>query len=404
MRMRRLARMAAGVSVVAATLVGCGGESGNTNDKIVLGTIGTFTGPSSSSLGPVRAVLEGWVADINDAGGIDGRTVELIVKDDGGNATTALTAARELVERHRVAAIVGQVSVVADTWASVASGAGVPVIGGIPSTAANMTDPNFFPIGTSNVAQTYGKVATAAKVGDSMGDLYCAEAPVCATAASHYSEYGQLVGIDVPVVQKILATAPNYTAPCEAIKNSGVDSYMIDHATEIAVRVADACADQGVTATLIGSAGTVSTEWLDHPSTEGTLSVELAFPFFDDSTPAAKEYQDFLKRHDLGDAGGGNATFAYLGAKLFEAAMENVGDGVTTPDAVKKGLYALKDETLGGLVPQPLTFDEDAATAIRCWFLIAIEDGKFVTPQGLKTECAPQEFVDKAIAELDSGS
>ncbi|CAA9350002.1 MAG: hypothetical protein AVDCRST_MAG93-7067, partial [uncultured Chloroflexia bacterium] len=159
-----------------------------------------------------------------------------------------------------------------------------------------------------------------------------------------------------------------------------------------------------VTATLIGSAGTVSTEWLDHPSTEGTLSVELAFPFFDDSTPAAKEYQDFLKRHDLGDAGGGNATFAYLGAKLFEAAMENVGDGVTTPEAVKKGLYALKDETLGGLVPQPLTFDEDAATPIRCWFLIAIEDGKFVTPQGLKTECAPQEFVDKAIAELDSGS
>ncbi|WP_051790862.1 ABC transporter substrate-binding protein [Amycolatopsis jejuensis] len=400
MKTRRLAGVVAAGALVAGAAAGCGSGSSAAKDEIVIGNIGTYSGALSSSLGPARGVIEAWAAGVNKAGGINGRTVKLVVKDDGGNATTALTAARELISKDKVVAIVGQISVNADTWAPVAAQAGVPVIGGMTSSSSMMTDPNFFPIGTNNVAQTYGKVATAAKLGKKMGDLYCAEAPVCATAAGTYRNYAPVVGIEVPVIQKILASAPNYTAPCQAIKDAGVQSYMIDQAAQVAVRVADECAAQGVKAKVIGSAGTVSTEWLKHPSVDGTLSVETAFPFFDTSTPATKAYQQLLKDNGLGDAGGGNGTYAYLGGKLFTAAVEQIGSAAVTKESVKKGLYALKGETLGGLVPSPLTFTEGKPTHLNCWFTIAIRGGAFVTPEGLKTNCAPADLVEAAIAKL----
>jgi hypothetical protein len=46
----------------------------------------------------------------------------------------------------------------------------------------------------------------------------------------------------------------------------------------------------------------------------------------------------------------------WVGGKLFEAAAAKAKlTPDSTPEDVKKGLYALKNETLGGLAP-PLTF------------------------------------------------
>src|SRR5512143_2751745 len=74
--------------------------------------IGHLT-PRTGFLGPlgefaVQAV-DMAVAEINEAGGINGRKVELL-KEDSVNPQTASTKAERMVERDKVACIVGEIS------------------------------------------------------------------------------------------------------------------------------------------------------------------------------------------------------------------------------------------------------------------------------------------------------
>ena len=50
-------------------------------------------------------------------------------------------------------------------------------------------------------------------------------------------------------------------------------------------------------------------------------------------------------------------------------------------------LYALKDETLGGLTA-PLTFTKGKPTSLKCWFYYQVKDGKFTNPYGVSPACA----------------
>lgn len=54
--------------------------------------------------------------------------------------------------------------------------------------------------------------------------------------------------------------------------------------------------------------------------------------------------------------------------------------------AVKKGLYALKSETLEGLAP-PLTFTAGKPTFVPCYFSQQIKSGKFTSLKANKPTC-----------------
>jgi branched-chain amino acid transport system substrate-binding protein len=87
---------------------------------IKLGTLTPLTG-SGGSYGPsMRKAME-WVAqEINGAGGINGRAIQLVSEDDQTNPEAAVRAARKLIDVDRVAAIMG-------TWASAVTTAVAPL-------------------------------------------------------------------------------------------------------------------------------------------------------------------------------------------------------------------------------------------------------------------------------------
>lgn len=379
-------------STVPATSSDTGGS------EIVIGTIGTYSGPAASSVAPGLATLNAWNKDLNEKGGINGHKVRLVVKDDGGNATAALQAAKDLVSTEKVVAIVGDASLNDTTWADFISKSGVPVVGGSPQNVPFATNPDFFTVGTNYVAQSYGKLEQAKQAGSKVGSLFCAEAPVCAAISAVYNAFAPTLGLTVPVSQKVLATAPNFTGQCVALKDAGVQSYIADVGTATALSVVDQCHNLGVTARPIGSAGVITSDWLSHPGAQGARDIELAFPFFDASTPASAAYQAMLKKHNLGDGGGASATYTYLAGKLFEKAVAAAGPGQVTNASVRRGLYALKGETLGGLT-SPLTYTEGKPTLINCWFVVGIENKAFTTPQGLKPSCAADEAVNKVLVQ-----
>ena len=76
-------------------------------DPIRIGAIFSVTGPASFLGEPERNTVKMLEEDLNKAGGLLGRKLEIIVYDDESDATKAVTAVDRLLKRDRVVAIVG---------------------------------------------------------------------------------------------------------------------------------------------------------------------------------------------------------------------------------------------------------------------------------------------------------
>ena len=82
-------------------------QPGLTDDSIKIGTHQPLTGPAAASYAPISAATAAYFDYVNAEGGINGRTIEYIVKDDGYNPANTQTVVRELVLEDEVFAILG---------------------------------------------------------------------------------------------------------------------------------------------------------------------------------------------------------------------------------------------------------------------------------------------------------
>ena len=90
------------------------------SEPIKLATLTPLTG-AGGSYGPVMAkVAKAVVDEVNGAGGVLGRKVELVSEDDQTNPDAGVRAARKLIDVDKVSAIVG-------TWASAVTTAVAPL-------------------------------------------------------------------------------------------------------------------------------------------------------------------------------------------------------------------------------------------------------------------------------------
>lgn len=90
------------------TALAFGGIASAELPPIRIGVIGPITGKSSEDMG--LSIVGGarvFLADINQMGGIMGRRVELVERDDQAKPEVGVAMARELVEKEKVVAVVG---------------------------------------------------------------------------------------------------------------------------------------------------------------------------------------------------------------------------------------------------------------------------------------------------------
>ena len=74
---------------------------------IKVGAIFAVTGGAANLGGPEAKTAEMLVEKINNEGGVNGRKIELIVKDSGGKPENAISLAKQLIEEDKVLAIIG---------------------------------------------------------------------------------------------------------------------------------------------------------------------------------------------------------------------------------------------------------------------------------------------------------
>lgn len=76
-------------------------------DTVKIGLVAAMSGQSAKSGEAILRGLTIALDEINAKGGLLGKKVELLVRDDESNPAKGVLAARELVQRHKVAAIIG---------------------------------------------------------------------------------------------------------------------------------------------------------------------------------------------------------------------------------------------------------------------------------------------------------
>lgn len=81
--------------------------AGEADAQIRIGSVLSVTGPASFLGDPEEKTLQMYVERINQAGGVLGQQIQLIVYDDAGDAGAARTFATRLIEDDRVHAIIG---------------------------------------------------------------------------------------------------------------------------------------------------------------------------------------------------------------------------------------------------------------------------------------------------------
>ena len=99
--MNILVRIVSIVLAVSCALPAFAGES------IKLGAILAETGPASFLGAPEAKTLRMLVEDINAKGGINGKKIELIIKDTGADPQKAVSFAKQLIDEEKVFAIIG---------------------------------------------------------------------------------------------------------------------------------------------------------------------------------------------------------------------------------------------------------------------------------------------------------
>src|SRR5512138_1648322 len=101
------------VCVLAAT-VGCkkqeGGAAGGGNGPIVVGEVGSITGTEATFGTSSDRGIQLATKEVNAAGGIKGRQVQVIALDDEGKPEEAATAATRLIASEHVVALLGEVA------------------------------------------------------------------------------------------------------------------------------------------------------------------------------------------------------------------------------------------------------------------------------------------------------
>jgi len=76
-------------------------------DTIKIGAIFSVTGPASFLGAPEAKTVQMVIDQINSTGGINGKKLELVLKDSGGSPEKAISFAKQLIEEDKVFAILG---------------------------------------------------------------------------------------------------------------------------------------------------------------------------------------------------------------------------------------------------------------------------------------------------------
>ncbi len=332
---------------LAIFLAGCGSsdsaDTASTEEPLKIGAIVSETGTYAGLGEPETNALEMEVARINEAGGVDGRQVELIIEDDATDEAKAVAAASKLIEQDGVVAIIGSTG----TGATMAvrgdvQRANVPQVSMAGGTVVtNPVDPLVFATPWSNTIVVpftldYLKAQGIAKIGlisDSGGFGKDGQAVIAAAAPN--------AGIEIVADESFNPGDTDISAQLTKIKNSGAEAIVMWTAGSEAALIAKNAKALAIDLPLYGSHGIAREEFItgagDAANGVKFAAGKVLLPeAYGEGTDAYVTATDFIDRYTAayGAAPSTFAGHAYDALYLITEATKRI-DGDVTPEALR---------------------------------------------------------------------
>jgi branched-chain amino acid transport system substrate-binding protein len=399
--------VATSIGLIALGLAACGSSSSSSSSSsrasaasakvpYVLGVAAATSGPIATSVGSIGPTVQAWGKWTNAHGGVDGHPVKVVSINDAGDPAMGIAAVKKMVQQDHIIAMVPGDGL-ESTEAAYLKSANIPVIGGTDAANTYLTESNWFSLGSGPLSNQYtALLADKTFLGvKKISVMYCSEVPACAQVADQIKGIQGKVGVKVVNTEAISSTATDYTAQCLAAKSAGAAAILASAGAQQEADIATSCARQDFNVPQEATDLDFSDTWLATPAFNGSIASVPTFPWIDNSIPATKAFQaaitQYLPQAKAAPAWGPSYASAWTSGELFAAAAKAGAMGNSpSPAGIFRGLYALKNETLGGLsAPINYVHGSDPNVKNKCAFVVEMKKSKFIEPQGLKTICMP---------------
>ncbi|MEU7825866.1 branched-chain amino acid ABC transporter substrate-binding protein [Catellatospora sp. NPDC049133] len=352
-------------------------EADKTPDVIRLGALVPLTGDNAPTGQRLLEAFQIAVKDVNDAGGVLGRKIELAVGDDACDPGTAVVKANEMIGRDITVSVGGGCSVAAVPTLKVFRTAGIPMI--IP--AANSTDllaPGYdsvFLLAGTTTIEADRAVDAMEKLGRRRllviddGTSF-PQTMAAAAVASVEKDGGPLT---LAGQMKVSQGATSYPRVLEKVKEVDADLVFFTGYYPEAGRMIRDLRDGGYRDTImLSDAGTDPTlfDVLDDKQAEGVYGITLPLAQFEPKADAwAAKY-----RASYGHEPGPFTMQGYDAVRLAANAIQRAG--TTDREAVRKAIADTKPGDIE-LLSGPAQFSANGTQPNPTFVLLQIKNGAF---------------------------
>lgn len=346
-------RLAQILILTLALLAGAGSraETGVSDKEILIGQFAAMSGPAAQLGQRLNVGIQAYFKSVNEQGGVNGRTLRLLTRDDGYEPDKAVAAVKGLVEQDQVFALVGSVGTPTGLAAlPVFTAAKVPMVGMFTG-AQGLREPfnrYVFHVRASYFDETERIVQHLTTLGvKKIAVFYQNDA---------YGKAG-LDGMMRALTKRQLKPAATATVERNTVDVSAALTAILPEQPEAVVQIGayKACAEFIKQARAKGYGGQFfnvsfvgSKALADELGSAGlgvVISQVVPFPYIP-SIPVVREYQQRMK-----EAGQTELDFSsmegFLIGKVFVEGVRRAGKNLTR-DAFITALESMKDVNLGG--------------------------------------------------------
>jgi branched-chain amino acid transport system substrate-binding protein len=360
---------------------------------VSIGNIGTYSGVLGAIFVSAPAGVRIWASAANACGGLNGHPIKVITADDTGDPATALTLTKQMVENSHVIAFVNDIVPLSlGSIPAYLKEKGVPQIGGCDCQPGEFNSEMWFPdIADQGYTAGYTNVKVAVERGyRKLASFSCAEAPVqCQAYMKGATEAAAKFGASMVASGYVSLAAPSFVAQCQQAKSNGAQAVLLGLDSGSYQRFASNCANSlNYRPALLALAFAVIAKNLEGDSNlNGFTVTNPTFPWIDGSVPVTAAFQKAIKTYSPDLNSGGPAALSWAGGVITQEASKFLSEQNPTSAELLKGLYTVKSNTFGGMVP-PLTYTPELPRVVpMCYWISEIRDGKWTTPFGNKSFC-----------------
>jgi branched-chain amino acid transport system substrate-binding protein len=356
-------------------------------DAVKIGVTQPLTGAFAASGNYVAQGAKIAQDNINGAGGVIGRKIELIIEDNKSNPTEAVATAEKLIQKDKVPVLMG-------AWSSTLTLAVMPKLmeyevpmlvetssSGKITTSGN---PWIFRISPTSEMEAKAFAPLVKTLGIKKADMLYTNNDFGIGAANEFGAVLKAAGVEMGVRETMDPKGVDFSAQLAKIKASGGDTLFVTTAVEQITLILKQAKEQQLNTRIITTGGSNAPDQLiaqAGDAANGSMHLVFFTPWFPEAVKNAELATKFVsdgKGRGYNIGGITEGFRGYDGILTIAAGIKAAGKA--EPAAIQKALWNVKVNGVGGDIAfiRQGPAGHESAQNVPSVYLIKIEGGKVV--------------------------